>query len=116
MRFSKIVLFAVLSFMFIQCSRNEAKKEVFDSMISDSQRFALEYPLVGKNNIFVYRNASETADILANGRGIVFIGFQECPWCQHYAVFLHDIAQEMEIETIFYCDIREDRQSNSESY
>jgi hypothetical protein len=84
--------------------------------MSDSERFAREYPLVGKDNIFTYRNAGETADILANGRGIVFIGFKECAWCQSYAVFLHDAAREMGIDKIFYCDIREDRQSNSESY
>jgi hypothetical protein len=84
--------------------------------MSDSERFAQEYPLVGKDNIFVYRNAGETADILAKGRGIVFIGFKECSWCQAYAVFLHDAAREMGIDTIYYCDIREDRQSNSESY
>jgi predicted bacteriocin transport accessory protein len=93
--------------MFIQCSGKN---------VSDSERFALEYPLVGSDNIFVYRNASETADILEKGRGIVFIGFKECPWCQLYAVFLHDVAREMEVEKIYYLDISEDRQKNSESY
>jgi len=86
------------------------------NQISDSERFALEYPLVGADNIFVYRNADETADILEKGRGIVFIGFKECPWCQLYAVFLHDVALETGIDKIFYCDIQEDRESNSESY
>jgi hypothetical protein len=97
--------------MFIQCNGKDARKEV-----SDSERFALEYPLVGSDNIFVYRNASETADILANGRGIVFMGSKECQWCQLYAVFLHDVARELEVEKIFYFDIKEDRQSNSENY
>jgi len=46
--------------------------------------------LVGNDNILVYRNAGEAADILEKGRGIVFIGFKECPWCQQYAVYLHD--------------------------
>ena len=102
--------------MFLQCTRNETQKEVLDSQLSDAERFALEYPMVGSDNIFVYRNASETADILANGRGIVFIGFKECSWCQLYAVFLHDVAREMGVDKIFYCDIREDRRNNSESY
>jgi predicted bacteriocin transport accessory protein len=84
--------------------------------MSDSERFALEYPLAGKDNIFVYRNAGETADILEKGRGIVFLGFKECPWCQVYAVYLQDVAREMEMDTIYYCDIKEDRESNSESY
>ena len=87
-----------------------------DNQISDSEKFALEYPLVGADNIFVYKNADETADILEKGRGIVFIGFKDCPWCQLYAVFLHDAALETGIDKIFYCDIKEDRESNSESY
>ena len=99
--------------MLFQCQGG--RKEA-GSQISDSERFALEYPLVGKDNIFVYRNAGETADILAKGRGIVFIGFKECPWCQLYAVFLHDVALEMGMDIIYYCDISEDRQSNSEGY
>jgi len=107
----KIILFAIISCMFIQCNGKDARKE-----LSDSERFALEYPLVGSGNIFVYRDASETADILANGRGIVFMGFKECPWCQLYAVFLHDVARELEVEKIYYFDIKEDRQSNSENY
>jgi len=109
--FYKIILFAVFSCMFLQCYGKDSRKE-----LSDSEKFALEYPLVGSGNIFVYRNASEAADILEKGRGIVFIGFKECPWCQQYAVFLHDVAQEMEVEKIFYCDIKEDREKNSESY
>jgi hypothetical protein len=104
-----IVLIFISSLMLLQCHGK-------DNQISDSERFALEYPLVGGDNIFVYKNADETADILARGRGIVFIGFKECPWCQLYAVFLHDVAVEMGIDKIYYCDIREDRESNSESY
>jgi predicted bacteriocin transport accessory protein len=116
MGFYKIVLLIVSSCIFLQCNGKGDQKEVQGSHSSDSERFALEYPLVGKDNIFIYKNASETADILANGRGIVFIGFKECPWCQSYAVMLHDVAREMEIDKIYYCDIKEDRESNSESY
>jgi hypothetical protein len=104
-----IVLIFISSLMLLQCHGK-------GNQISDSERFAQEYPLVGGDNIFVYKNADETADILARGRGIVFIGFKECPWCQLYAVFLHDVALEMGIDKIYYCDIREDRESNSESY
>ena len=102
--------------MFLQCNGKDSKMEAYDSQITDSARFAMEYPLVGDDNLFVYRNANETADILANGRGVVFIGYKECPWCQLYAVFLHDVVRELEIEQIFYCDIREDRQNNTEGY
>jgi predicted bacteriocin transport accessory protein len=111
MKFYKIVIIFISSCMFLQCYGKEERKE-----ISDSEKFALEYPLVGGGNIFVYKNTGETADILEKGRGIVFMGFKECPWCQQYAVYLHDVAREMEVEKIYYCDIKKDRESNSESY
>jgi len=116
MKLYKIALFIILSLMLLQCNSKNNQKKAHDSQIYDSERFALEYPLVGSNNIFIYKNARETTDILEKGRGIVFIGFKECIWCQHYAVFLHEIAKEMGIERIYYCDIREDRQNNTESY
>jgi predicted bacteriocin transport accessory protein len=111
MTFSKFVLIFIFSCLLIQCHGKDSRKEM-----SDSEKFAQEYPLVGSGNLFVYRNAGETADILEKGRGIVFLGFKECPWCQQYAVYLHDAAREMEIEKIYYCDIKEDRETNSESY
>ena len=116
MKIYKIVIILISSYMCLQCYAKGDMKIANDNQIDDSERFALEYPLVGNDNIFVYRNANETADILANGRGVVFIGYKECPWCQQYAVFLHEVACEMEIEQIFYCDIKDDREKNSESY
>jgi len=100
--FYKIILFTVFSCIFFQCHGKGNQKAVNISELSDSEKFALEYPLVGSDNVFIYRNASEAADILEHGRGIVFIGYKECPWCQQYAVYLHDAAREMEVEKIYY--------------
>jgi len=114
--FIKIVLLAISTCVFTQCYRNNTQIETSVSMLSDAERFALEYPMIGSDNIFVFRNASETADILARGRGIVFKGFKECSWCQLYVVFLHNVAREMGVDRIYYLDIKEDRRINSESY
>lgn len=111
MTFYRIIFIIIFSGVFMQCNSKGIQKE-----ISDSDRFAIEYPLIGSDNIFIYKNADEAADILENGRGIVFFGFNECSWCQYYAVFLHDIVREMEIDKIYYCDIKEDRDNYSESY
>ena len=112
----RVLILAVLALSFIGLGIRLFLFSNNETQISDGERFALEYPLVGSGNIFVYRSASETADILAYGTGIVFIGFKECSWCQAYAVFLHEVALEMGIDRIYYCDIREDRESGSESY
>ncbi|MCL2759931.1 MAG: hypothetical protein FWD22_06925, partial [Treponema sp.] len=112
----KVIIFLSLVILFTQCYKKNTDSEATSSWIPDAEKFALEYPLVGSNNIFVYRTAEQTAEILERGTGVVFIGFKECSWCQLYVTFLHEAALEMEINRIFYCDIREDRQNNSESY
>jgi len=115
-----IVLLAVSLLFFASCGSAPAGKSARNAQplngMSDSEKFALEYPLVGSGNVFVFRNAGEAADILANGTGVVFIGFKECPWCQVYAVYLNETAVEAGIDKIFYCDILEDRQNNTENY
>jgi len=103
----------ISSILFLQCTN---KKTDSDSWINDSQKFASEYPLVGSDNIFVFRTIEQTIEILERGTGVVFLGFKECPWCQLYAVFLQQAALEKKITRIFYCDIRQDRLENSESY
>jgi len=115
MTIKQITLLTIFSLTLLQCHARITPTPL-PPLTTDSERFTLEYPLVGNDNIFVYRNASETADILSSGTGIVFIGFKECTWCQQYAVFLHEVAKEMEFEKIYYYDIREDRQNNNENY
>ena len=111
-----IILFALSPVLFLQCRGKNTDTSNSEPWTPDSEKFALEYPLVGSDNIFVYRSIEQTVEILENGTGIVFLGFKECSWCQLYAVFLNDVAQEMKMNRIFYCDIREDRQNNTESY
>jgi len=117
-----IILCICLSFLSVQCrGRNSGNETTINPpvtplWVSDSEKFALEYSLVGSNNLFVFRTIEQTAEILEKGTGVVLLGFKECSWCQLYAVFLHDVARELKIDRIFYCDIREDRLNNTEGY
>ena len=111
MKTQRTIIIIIITCLFLNC-----QKKAEENQITDSQRFAIEYPLLPPDNIFVYRNANETADILEKGRGVVFMGFKECPWCQYYAALLHETALEMEIEKIFYLDIKQDRENNTEDY
>ncbi len=84
--------------------------------IPDNEKFANEYTEVGKNNVFVYRDAEEIIKILEGGTGIVYLGFPECPWCQAYVPMLNEVAKEEGVEKIYYFNIREDRQENTKNY
>lgn len=87
-----------------------------EEKVTDAIRFSQEYTKVGEKNLFVYRSAEEIVNILESGTGIVFLGFSDCPWCQAYAPMLNDIAMDIGIDKIFYCDIKADRANNSKSY
>ena len=112
----KILIIVIITFLYTQCYGKKSTSHSESIWITDAEKFALEYPLVSSNNIFVYRTAEQTAQILERGTGVVFIGFKECSWCQLYIVFLHEAALELGISRIFYCDIREDRLNNTKSY
>jgi len=111
-----VVVLIVLYIFFPRHTKANMTKSDDTQQPNDAERFALEYPLVGRDNIFVFRTAAQAADILGHGTGVVFMGIKDCPWCQQYAVFLNDVAREMKIDKIFYCDIGEDRQNNTDSY
>ncbi|MCL2444272.1 MAG: hypothetical protein FWD13_12525 [Treponema sp.] len=111
-----IILFVIFTFNTCVNNKENDNPQGSQQWVTDSEKFALEYPLVGDNNIFVIRNIEQTAEILERGTGIIFLGFKECSWCQVYVVFLQEAALEMDIKRIFYCDIREDRLNNTEGY
>lgn len=90
-----------------------------DSKLSyqnNAERFAAEYSTVDTDNPFIYRTAAEAADIIEHGTGVVYLGFASCPWCQAYAGYLNDAAKDAGLDTIYYVDIKSDRDNNTEDY
>lgn len=89
---------------------------VIGSQKTDATRFAAEYSNVPKDNAFVYRTGDEIVNILEHGTGVVFLGFPSCPWCQAYAGYLSEIANEKGLDKIYYYNIENDRANNTELY
>lgn len=110
-RILKVVIYAV-----IVCALIYGAYELGMANRSDAVRFANEYTEVSNNNVFVYRTADEIVKILENGTGAVFLGFPECPWCQRYAKYLNEVAKDVNLDVIYYCNIYEDRLNNTEAY
>lgn len=83
---------------------------------TDATRFAKEYTTVSRDNVFVYRTGEEILDILEKGTGVVFLGFPSCPWCQAFAGYLSEVANEKGLDVIYYYNIEKDRAENTELY
>lgn len=86
------------------------------STMFDAAKFKSEYPRVAANNRFVYASDKEVLNIFNNGSGVVFLGFPQCPWCQHLSEYVDRAARAEGIDKIYYLNIREARTSNSEVY
>ena len=84
--------------------------------LSDKEKFKKEYSLVADDNVFVYKSAEEVIKIMENGTGVVYLGFPECPWCQNYVVYLNEVANKVGLDKIYYYNILEDRENNTENY
>lgn len=107
---SIILIILIVLLVFIIIRENKVKSN------DDAKRFKEEYSSVSDDNVFVYRNIDEIIKILENGTGIVYLGFPECPWCQAYVKILNEVTQEEGLEKIYYFNIREDRNNNTDKY
>lgn len=83
---------------------------------TDAQKFANEYKTISEYNYYVYKNAEEIIKILEHGTGAVYLGFPECPWCGAYVPMLNEVADTYGLEKIYYYNILEARQNNTEDY
>ena len=95
-----VALIAVIVILLIK-DNNTDNREENNIKTSDALKFAEEYSLVGKDNVFVYTDVDKIIDILENGTGVVY---------------LNEVAKERNISQIYYYNIREDRSNNSENY
>lgn len=90
--------------------------EVKNNHISEHEKFSKEYEELTEDNVYTYKSMDEIIKILEHGTGVVYLGFPECPWCQRYVVYLNEVAKEEELEEIYYYNIKEDREKNTEGY
>ena len=97
-------------------NRNIKNTRDQSQIVSDAAKFKSEYPRVAANNSFVYAGDKEVLDIFDHGSGVVFLGFPQCPWCQHLSEYVDRAARAEGVDKIYYLNIRDARANNSEVY
>lgn len=107
-----IILIGIIAFLLVNNQKNSSEATKSD----DADKFAEEYTLVDKDNVFEYRTINQIIKTLESGTGVVYLGFPECQWCQQYVVYLNEVAKKRGISTIYYYNIRQDRSDNTEEY
>lgn len=83
---------------------------------SDAARFKAAYSRVANDNRFVFASPGEVLEKFESGSGLIFLGFQQCPWCQQLAPIVDDAAKVEGLDKIYYLDIRHARETNDATY
>ena len=83
---------------------------------SDAARFKAAYSRVADDNRFVFASAGEVLEKFESGSSLIFLGFQQCPWCQQLAPIVDEAAKAEGLDKIYYLDIRHARETNDDTY
>ena len=105
-----IILFCLLIYGFIYLGKKDYKVKV-----SDNERFASEFSLVSKDNVFKYVNATDARMVAKGAKGIVLFGTQN-EWVNYYAYMVNKIAKEVGVKEIYYYDFTKNRKDNNGTY
>jgi len=105
-----IILFCLLIYGFIYLGKKDYKVKV-----SDNERFASEFSLVSKDNVFKYVNATDARMVAKGAKGIVLFGTNN-DWVNYYAYIVDKVAKEVGIEEIYYYDFIKNRKDNNGTY
>ena len=105
-----IILFCLLIYGFIYFVKKDYKVKV-----SDNERFASEFSLVSKDNVFKYVNATDARMVAKGAKGIVLFGTKN-EWVNYYAYMVNKIAKEVGVKEIYYYDFTKNRKDNNGTY
>ena len=105
------LLFVVIISLFIYLGNKDYTQDVDDNI-----KFAQEFNIDDKDNVFKYTNHSQVYNIVNGNTGIVLMGHKNNIWLPYYAEIVNKVAKEVGIDTIYYYDFLDDRNDNNGTY
>lgn len=72
------------------------------SEYSNGKKIKVKIPI---NNKVKYVGKNEVLELLKSGTGVIYFGYNTCPWCRNAVPILVDSVRENKIDTLYYVDI-----------
>jgi thiol-disulfide isomerase/thioredoxin len=122
-----LFLTAVIFVFLTACRSADAAADTEGAIMSDGLAFKAEYEAlngqphptnaelsfieidIAENNPFVFAEFDEINELAANGTGIIYLGFPECPWCRAMLPVLTNAAIDFGVDKILYRNILDER-------
>lgn len=109
------LILLILSFItFINKGNDSLKfKQEYESLNGKTSFLNNKYSKlnISVNNPIKYSNYDEIINLIKRGTGIIYLGFPECPWCRSALPVLLDVSKNNNVETIYYLNIKNERDS-----
>ena len=117
--FTSIVLTV---FTLTACGKNKEIEEKSDNVI-DALKFKEEYESLNgvenenngktfrtvnipEDNPIIYKEASDIVEMIENNESfVVYFGFAKCPWCRSIIETLINVANDYNVDTVYYVDV-----------
>jgi len=82
----------------------------------DINEFSKAYTNISEDNIYKISTIDEIIHVLSNETGVIFFCTPESAWCQKYAFYLNNGLKELNVEKIYYLNIKDYRELNTVKY
>lgn len=87
----------------------EKEYETLNNRVNKNNNKVYPKVEISSNNVVKYSNYDEIIEIIKSGTGVIYLGYPECPWCRNVVPVLLSASEEVELDTIYYLNIKEDR-------
>ena len=113
-----IIIGGILVFNILNTKKENNKdaikfKEEYESLNGEvNEKSGKEYRelSISKDNPFIYKGADDIVEMINNKETFaVYFGFNSCPWCRSVLPTLIEVAKDVEIDEIYYVDVKEIR-------
>lgn len=105
------ILFIAFIIGFVYLSKLDYTKDVQD----DNEKIHIEHKQIDYDNVYSYINATEAYNYIQKNDVIILFG-SSSSWVGYYANILNKVAKELNIETIYYYNIEQDREDKNATY
>ena len=117
MKFLKLFLSLCLTFTCSGCIKKESDamkfKKEYESLngtIREKDKQTIRTLSIDEDNPMIYSSCQDIIDRIENKETfIIYFGFSDCPWCRSSIETFIESAKENNITTVYYVDIKEDR-------
>ncbi len=107
-----VILAVVLYFVFTEGSDAVKFKEEYEALngtVRESDGEKYNEVSISRNNPIKYINTEEALKIIEEESAIIYVGAPWCPWCRNSVPVLFEAAEEMDVDTIYYLDLDDEK-------